>query len=153
MYCLQCRKHTDTIIVEEFTTKSDRQVQRGICSVCGKLKTRFIKSINSGAGLFNTPVKKRPFELRLPGHYFTEPVTNMDKRLNHWSKPINRVDEAAYHQDLCYENMDTRKLGRRFATSYCCRICRTLFYNPSLQEKIERGVILIISKVNLGLVF
>ena len=52
--------------------------------------------------------------MHLPGHNFTAPGTNLNKRLNpdlmpkKCSKPINRVDKAAYHHDLCYlKNNDT----------------------------------------------
>ena len=63
MYCVKCRKHTDTINVAKFTAKNGRLMQRGTCSVCGKAKTGFIKS---GTGLFNTLVSKLPIKLHLP---------------------------------------------------------------------------------------
>ena len=53
--------------------------------------------------------------MHLPGHKFTGPGTKLKKRLNldltlkKWSKPVNRVDKAAYHHDVCYlENPDTK---------------------------------------------
>ena len=52
--------------------------------------------------------------MHLPGHNFTGPGTKLNKRLNSdlipkkWSKPVNRVDKAAYHHDVCYlKNNDT----------------------------------------------
>jgi len=85
---------------------------KGVCSICGKTKTQFVKT---GSGLFNTLVNKLPLEFHLPGHNFTGPGTRLDKRLNpddtpkDWSKPINRVDTAAYHHDLCYAKNRDRK--------------------------------------------
>jgi len=46
----------------------------------------------------------------------TGPGTKLDRKLKNadgtprdWSKPINRVDEVAYHHDLCYaKKQDTR---------------------------------------------
>jgi len=79
-------------------------VQRGICSVWGKIKIKFVKA---GSGLLNKAVNNLPFEMHLPGHNFTGPGTRLDRRLSpnltpkEWSKPINRVDTAAYHNDLC----------------------------------------------------
>jgi len=71
--------------------------------------------VKPGSGLFNKAVSNLPFELHLPGHNFTGPGTKLDRRLNpdgtprYWSKPINRVDEAAYHHYICYaKNPDTR---------------------------------------------
>jgi len=85
---------------------------KGSCAVRGKTKTQFVKP---GSGLFNKAVSNLPFELHLPGHNFTGPGTKLDRRLNpdgtprYWSKPINRVDEAAYHHYICYaKNPDTR---------------------------------------------
>jgi len=53
--------------------------------------------------------------MHMPGHNFTGPGTKLNKRLNEdmtpkaWSKPINRVDKAAYHHDICYvRNKDTK---------------------------------------------
>ena len=46
--------------------------------------------------------------MHLPGHNFTGPGTNLKKRLKpdltpqEWSKPVNRVDKATYHHDVCY---------------------------------------------------
>ena len=104
MYCVKCRKHTETINVAKFTAKNGRLMQRGTCSVCGKMMTGFIKS---GTCLFNTLVSKLPIELQLPCHNFTVPGTKLDRRLNpggtskEWSKRINRVDRAAYYHEQC----------------------------------------------------
>jgi len=92
MYCVKCRKHTDTVNVQKLTTKNGRPMLRGVCAVCGKVKTPFIKT---GTGVFNRAVSKLPFEFHLPGHNFTGPCTRLDRRLNEdgtprdWSKPIN----------------------------------------------------------------
>ena len=46
--------------------------------------------------------------MHLPGHNFTGPFTRLKKRLNpdltpkKWSKPVNLIDKAAYHHDICY---------------------------------------------------
>jgi len=46
--------------------------------------------------------------MHLPGHNFTGPGANLDERLNQdntpksWSKPVNRLDDAAYRHDLAY---------------------------------------------------
>ena len=80
-----------------------------------KTKTQFIKSDATGGSFLNTTINKLPFELHLPGHKFTEPGTKLDKRLNadgtpkEWSMPINRVDNAVYHHDLCYSKRSNTK--------------------------------------------
>ena len=51
MYCVKCKNHTETTDVQLFTARSSRLMQRGICSVCGKRKTQFVKA---GSGLFLT---------------------------------------------------------------------------------------------------
>ena len=63
----------------------------------------------------NTYVNNPPFEMHLQGHNFSGPGTKRYKRLNsdgrprEWSIPINRVDNAAYHHDLCYSKHDDTK--------------------------------------------
>ena len=72
-----------------------------------KTKTQFIKRDTTGGSFLNTLVNKLPFEMHLPGHNFTSPGTKLYKILNpdgtpkEWSIPINTVDNAAYHHDLC----------------------------------------------------
>jgi len=99
---------------------------KGTCAVtCGKTKTQFVKS---GSGLFNKAVNNLPFELYLPGHNFTGPGTKLDRRLNpdgtprDWSKPINKVDEAAYHgitRTFVTRKIKTREREMKFAIQRC----------------------------------
>ena len=90
-------------------------MRRGQCITCGNTKTQFIKSDAIGGSFLNTLVNKLPFEMHLPGHNFTGPETKLYKRLNQnekpkqWSIPINRVDNAPYHHDLCYSKHDYTK--------------------------------------------
>jgi len=86
---------------------------QGICVVCGTKKSKFISA--SGKGFINDTINSLPFEMHMPGHNFTGPGTKLNNRVNEdmtpkaWSKPINRVDKAAYHHDICYvKNKDTK---------------------------------------------
>ena len=54
-------------------------MRKGVCAVCGKTKTQFLKT---GSGLFNKAVSKLPIEMHLPGHNFTGPGTRLNRRLN-----------------------------------------------------------------------
>ena len=79
---------------------------QGIYVVCGTKKSKFVSA--SGGSFLNSAINNLPFELHMPGHNFTGPGTKLNKILNpdmtpkSWSKPNNRVDEAAYHHDVCY---------------------------------------------------
>ena len=94
-------------------------------SHASKIKTQFIKRDATGASFLNTLVNKLPFEMNLPGNNFSGPGTKLYKRLNpdetpkERSIPINRVDNAAYHHNLCYSNMTILKLGMRFVIRQC----------------------------------
>ena len=113
IYCVKCCKFTETRDMKQKTTKNNRQMLQGICIVCGTKKSKFISA--SGKGFINDTINSLPFEMHMPGHNFTGPGTKLNKRLNEdmtpnaWSKPINRVDKAAYQQDICYvKNKDTK---------------------------------------------
>jgi len=89
---------------------------QGICVVCGTKKSKFISA--SGKGFINDTINFLPFAMLMLGHNFTGPGTKLNKRLNEgmtpkaWSKPINRVDKAAYHHVICYfKNKDTKTLN------------------------------------------
>ena len=85
-------------------------------------------------------------EMHLPGHNFTGPGTKLNKRLNPdltpkaWSKLVNRVDQAAYHHDICYvKNKDTKT---RNEVCYKNRLEELDgIYNPALRERIDRGIV------------
>ena len=95
--------------------------------------------------------------MHLPGHNFTGPGTKLNKRLNpdltpkKWSKPINRVDKATYHHDLCYlKNNDTATRN-----TVCDKnMLKELegIYKPTIREKMERGLVssLIGTKARFG---
>ena len=115
MYCLKCRRVRETENITTAMSKNSRLMRRGQCISCGKTKKQFIKRDVTGGSFLNTLVNKFPFEMHLTGHNFTGPGTKLYKRLNpdgtpkEWSIPINRVDNAAYHHDLCYSKHDDTK--------------------------------------------
>ena len=113
IYCVKCRKFTETRDVKPKTTKNNHQMLQGICVVCGTEKSKFISA--SGKRFINDTINSLPFEMHMPGHNFTGRGTKLNKRLNEnmtlkaRSKSINRVDKAAYHHDICYvKNKDTK---------------------------------------------
>jgi len=155
MYCVKCRKQTDTVNVQKVTTKNGRPMLRGVCTVCSKVKTQFIKT---GTSVFNRAVNKLSFELHLPGHNFIGPGTRLDKRLNEdgtprdWSKPINRVDKAAYHYDLCYAKHRDRKTRNDLCDQEMLTELSDIT-NPTLRERLDKSIVsnLINANLNLGL--
>ena len=106
MYCVKCKKATETLNMQFAASKNGRNMKRGTCVTCGMTKTQFIKA-QKGGSLLNKVINILPVEMHLPSHNFTWPGTNHGKRLNEdltpkkWSKPINRVDQAAYYHDIC----------------------------------------------------
>ena len=133
------------------TTKT--QFVKGPASRGGDL----VSSLNSITSNIKLPWAKFPGEMHLPGHSFTGPGTKLDLRLNpdgapkDWSKPINRVDKAAYHHDLAYNNYsDTsnRNIADRTMLNELNNIS-----NPTIRERIERAVVkpILSAKSSLGL--
>ena len=108
-------------------------------------KTQFIKSPKSSS-LLNKVINNLPVEMHLPRHNFTGPGTKLNKRLNpdftpkKWSKPINRVDKAAYHHDICYlKNNDTATRNAVCDKNMLKELNR--IYNPTIKERMERGLV------------
>src|SRR5204862_4659880 len=102
-------------------------------------------------------INNLPIELHLPGHNFTGPGTDLTKRLNpdltpkENSKPINRVDEASMHHDICYlKNKDTKTRNE------VCdkKMLEDLkIYNPTIRERIDKAIVypIIWGKKTLGM--
>ena len=53
MYCVKCKKTTDTSNELVIETKNNRRMKRGTCVVCGKTKTQFVKSSKGGMYTLN----------------------------------------------------------------------------------------------------
>src|SRR6218665_2303029 len=140
---------------------------KGECVVCGITKTQFVKrekqggdlvgSLNSLTSNIKLPWAKYPSEMHLPGHSFTGPGTRLDIRLNPdgtykpWSKPVDRVDNAAYHHDLAYaQYKDTA--NRNVADREMINELNNI-NNPSVRERIERAIVkpILSTKAHFGL--
>ena len=129
----------------------------GICAVCGTRKSQFLRG-SEGAGLINKMINRLPMEMHLPGHNFTGPGTQLHKRLNAdgtpkaWSKPINRVDQAAYRHDLCYaKHKDTA--ARNSICDKAMLASLDAIPNPSVRERMDRSIVkpIIGTKARFGL--
>ena len=77
MYCLKCRRVTETENITTATSKNGRLMRRGQCITCGKTKTQLIKRDVTGGSFLNTLVDTLPFEMHLPEHNFTGPGTKL----------------------------------------------------------------------------
>ena len=145
MYCVKCKKKTETTNEKLVTTSNNRTMKRGSCAQCGTTKTQFVKS-SKGGSILNKMINSLPVEMHLLGHNFTGPGTKLNKRLNadltpkEWSKPINRIDKAAYHHDICYlKNMDTETRNQVCDKNMLEEMKN--IHNPSLRERMERGLV------------
>ena len=157
MYCVKFKKATDRSNKQFTVSKNGRNMKRGTCVICGRTKTQFIKA-QKGGSLLNKFINNLPVEMHLPGHNFTGPSSKLKKRLNpdltpkEWSKPVNRVDKAAYHHDICYlENDDTATRN----TVWDKNMLKELegIYNPTLRERLDKSIVskLIGTKVKFGM--
>ena len=95
--------------------------------------------------------------MHLPGHNYTGPGTKLYKRLNpdgtpkEWNTPINRVDNAAYHHNLCYSKHDDTKTRNEVCDKTMLGELSGIV-NQTLRERIDKSIVakLIKAKVNLG---
>ena len=156
MYCVKCKKRTDTTNERITATKNNKHMKRGTCVICGINKMQFIKSPKGGS-LLNKVINNLPVEMHLPGHNFTGPCTKLNKRLKpdltpkEWSKPINRVDKAAYHHDICYLKNDDTATRNAVCDKNMLKELKGI-YNPTIREKMEKGLVssLIGTKARFG---
>ena len=123
-----------------------------------KTKTQFVRKEVAGGSFLNYLVNKLPFEMHLPGHNFTVLGTKLNKRLNpdgtpkEWSLPINRVDNVAYHHDLCYSKYDDTKTRNEVCDQTMLGELSGIV-NETLRKRIDKSIVgkLINAKVNFGL--
>ena len=170
MYCLRCKKDTETNNVTKAFTKNGRNMLWGTCAECERTKTKFIStkeatttggdlvnSLNSVTKSIKLPWAKFPGEMHFPKANWLGPGTRLDLRLNEdgsykdWSKPVDRVDNAAYKHDLAYaehNDVENRNKADRAMLEEVSRI-----ENPTLRERIERSIVnkIIGTKARFGL--
>ena len=151
MYCFKCKKKTQTTNQREVNTKNGRRMLKGNCKICNTKKNVFVSGGNmnktkKGGSILNRMINTLPVEMHLPGHNFTGPGTKLQKRLNpdltpkEWSKPINRIDNAAYHHDICYlKNTDTKTRNDVCDTNMLNEMKE--IKNPSFRERTERALV------------
>ena len=166
MYCVKCKRNTDTLNLHYAVSKNNRNMLRGTCSVCGKTKNQFsaatkggdlTNSINKFTSKIKLPWAKFPGEMHIPSMIFAVPGTNLDKRLTStdayqdWSKPVDRVDNAGYHHDLAYKYFNDKQT-RNLADKMMLEEMNSI-QNPTQREINERKIIepIISAKAKFGL--
>ena len=164
MFCLylnilfNCRHVTETENITTATSKNGRLMRHGECITCGKTNTQFVKRGAAGGSFLNNFVNKLPFEMHLPGHNFTGAGLKLYKSLNsdetpkEWSIPINRVDNADYHHDLCYSEHDDTKTRNEVCDKTMLNELNEIA-TTTLRKRTDKSIIgkLINSNVNFGL--
>ena len=129
MYCVKCKKKTETLDVTQAITKNNRSMLKGISSVCGKKKATFIASSTSSANgkgfSLNSFVNNLPIELHqfaekgedVPGGSFNNQQkysycgsgTRYEQRVSEGYKGINVLDSMCkLHDKFNNENTDTK---------------------------------------------
>ena len=131
MYCVKCKKKTDSLDIVQITTKNNKHMMKGVCSICGKNKSSFVSnklgvepSVGKGFSL-NSFVNNLPIELHqfaekgedVPGGSFNNqqkysycgPGTKYEQRVREGYKGINELDSMCKLHDKFYnENTDTK---------------------------------------------
>ena len=77
---------------------------------------------------------------------------NPDGTPKEWSIPINRVDNAGYHHDLCHSKHDDTKIWNEVCDKTMLDELSGIV-NQTLRKRIDKSIVgkLIKAKVNFGL--
>jgi len=74
MFCVKCKKKTETRDITQVKTINNRSMLKGVCSTCSKKKATFITSSSTGGGFsLHSFVNHLPIEL----HQFAEKEENV----------------------------------------------------------------------------
>ena len=132
IYCLKCKTKTETNSTIQSKTKNNKDIVKGVCSVCGKNKSVFVcgtaalrTSTGNGFSL-NNLINNLPIEFHqfaetgenIPGgssndqqkYSYCGPGTRYDQRIKKGYKGINELNSMCKLHDQFYnENTDTKK--------------------------------------------
>jgi hypothetical protein len=174
MYCLRCKKRTETLNEKVTTLRNGRLTKQGTCAVCGAKKSQMLSAgANTGAGLFNSALNALPLpemHMRLPkglpskdvpggtfqntGKYsYAGPYTKLNKRLSLGYRGVNKLDRACLDHDVAYAiHSDTA--GRNAADDVLAAAASKVALDdsvPDWERKDERTSAAIMSaKARLG---
>lgn len=152
MYCVKCKRRTNTNNIERAISRNNRNMLRGMCEECGNTKTQFVKE-EVGRGLSNKLINNLPFELHLhkgnparKTHNFTGPGTQLWRRLDKndnpkaWSLPVNKVDAVSLKHDLCYRDHSDTKTRNSLCDQNMLESLKNIT-NPTVGEKFDRALV------------
>ena len=135
MYCVKCRRKTETKNVTTFTSKNKTRMKRRQCVICGRTKTQFIKSDATAGSFLITTINKLLFELHLSRYNFTANGTPKE-----WSMLINRVDNAANYYDLCYSKHSyTKTINDVYDKTMLNELDGIM--NPTLKKRTNKSIV------------
>lgn len=166
MYCVKCKKKTDTLNTVKVLSKNNRQMIKGTCVVCGSKKSSFVATqagspvphVQGGRVDIHSLIGKLPKPKHgwtLPNHKYTGPWNPLHEQLDENDNPLpgqepyNQVDAIALKHDICYRDHENDKHG--------CdkKMIQDLndMTPKNLRERVDRGFVkaIIGSKLKLGL--
>ena len=125
LYCVKCKQKTETLDVTKMISKNNRNMLKGICTICGKNKCSFVSNKTGEGFSLNNLVNNLPFEVHLsaekgenvPGGSFNDqqkysycgPGTKYEQRNREGYQGINELDKMCKKHDEFYnENTDTK---------------------------------------------
>ena len=173
MYCLRCKRHTETANETAAVLRNGRPAKKGTCAVCGAKKCQ-IQSTKAGGSVLNRALNALPLpemHMKLPkgvtseavlggtfqdtGKYsYCGPFTKLDKRLLQGYRGVNSLDRACLNHDVAYAvHSDTA--GRNAADDVLAAAASKIALDenvPDWEKKDARTVTAIMSaKSRLGL--
>ena len=113
-YCLVCKKKTKAKNIRIEKAKNGKFVEKSTCVVCGKNKSKFIKSQSGGAlDIHKAILKVVPKKgFVMPGHRYTGPGNPLEKQLKWdpntgkileiYEKPTGKTDAVSMQHDVDY---------------------------------------------------
>ena len=152
MYCLRCKRHTETLSQTSEVLRNGRLAKKGICAICGVKKSQIVGSMVGGS-LLNSALNALPLpemHMRLPkgvpsedipggtfqdtGKYsYCGPFTKLDKRLSQGYKRANHLDRACLNHDVAYTfHKDTA--GRNAADDVLAAAASKLALSDAVSE-------------------
>ena len=128
IYCLKCKTKTETNSIIQSKSKNNRDIVKGVCSVCGMNKSVFVTALHVSKGngfSLNNLINNLPIEFHqfaetgenIPGGSFNDqqkysycgPGTRYAQRMKEGYKGINELDSMCKLHDQFYnENTDTK---------------------------------------------
>ena len=109
LYCLKCKMETETTEMTRTRTKNNRNIMRGVCSICGRIKSVFVRAAGypEGSSSVAASVSTKPASAAGKGFSLNNLVNSLPIEIHQFAEKGENVPGGSFN-----DQQNIRIVGR-----------------------------------------